>query len=83
MQRFIKLDENNKVIAIRYGAEPVDGEIKSDIGEIGQIRLEDGTFVDPDPEDIIIPPSIGEIILTETQYQTALLEIMMLGGNEA
>ena len=50
MNRYIKLDENNVVIGIRYGKEIVEGEIQSDIGELGQIMQPDGTFVNPEPE---------------------------------
>jgi len=31
--RFIRLDANNMIIAIREGTEIIDGEIQSDIGE--------------------------------------------------
>ncbi len=44
--RFIRLDTNNTVIAVRQGVRIVDGEIQSDIGEIGQQLLDDGTFID-------------------------------------
>jgi hypothetical protein len=44
--------KNNKIIGIRYGNEIINGEIESGIGELGQILLEDGTFID-DPQDII------------------------------
>ena len=47
--RFIRLDENNRVISVRIGAEIVEGEIQSDIGECGQIMQADGTFVTPEP----------------------------------
>ncbi len=50
MNRYIRLDENNRVISIRYGSEIVEGEIESDIGELGQIMQPDGTFVNPEPE---------------------------------
>lgn len=48
--RFITLDENNKVKLVREADQIVDGEIQSDIGEIGQIMKPDGTFVWPEPE---------------------------------
>lgn len=50
MNRYIRLDEDNKIIAVRYGKEIVEGEIQSDIGELGQIMQPDGTFIDADPE---------------------------------
>jgi hypothetical protein len=48
--RFIKLDDENRIIAIRLGKTIVDGEIQSDIGNIGQIMQQDGTFITPEPE---------------------------------
>lgn len=61
--RFITLDENNRVIAIRNGKAIVDGEIQSHIGQLGQIRQEDGTFInDPTPIEPVIPePTNREI----------------------
>lgn len=51
--RYIKLNDDSIVVAIRYGSEIVFGELKSELGEIGQKRLPDGTFVDePKPEPI-------------------------------
>ncbi len=79
--RFIKLDENNKVISIRYGKSIVEEEIQSDLGELGQIMQSDGTFIDdqtPQPDSV---PSLQEQIYAESLYQTALLEMQqMLGG---
>ena len=49
MNRYIRLDENNRVVSIRYGSEIVDGEIESNVGELGQIKQGD-TFVTPEPE---------------------------------
>ena len=50
MNRYIRLNENNVVVGIRYGSEIVEGEIESDIGELGQIMQPDGTFVNLEPE---------------------------------
>jgi len=50
VNRYIRLNSTNKVIGIRYGSEIVEGEIESDIGELGQIMQPDGTFVNPEPE---------------------------------
>lgn len=80
MGRYIRLDETNKVISVRYGSEIVEGEIESEIGEIGQIRREDGTFVDPPQEEPDEQLSLSERIYAEILYQTALLELQMLGG---
>ena len=46
MGRFIVLDSNNKITSVRNGASIVDGEIESDVGEIGQIMQLDGSFID-------------------------------------
>lgn len=76
--RFIRLDDENKVVSIRNGKSIVAGEIQSDIGEIGQIMQEDGTFIDTPIEPIEPQATIEEQILAEKQYQTALLEMQML-----
>lgn len=52
--RFIKLD-NNKVISIREGVSIVEGEIQSDLGELGQIMQANGSFIN-DPTPIIPQP---------------------------
>ena len=53
--RFITLDKNNQVVSVRYGTEIVDGEIPSDVGELGQIMKEDGSFVNPSENPPIQP----------------------------
>lgn len=78
--RFIKLNEDKKIISIRHGKLIVEGEIQSDVGELGQIMQEDGTFIDAPDEPIEQQATIEEQILAENQYQTALLEMQMLGG---
>jgi len=55
--RFITLDGNSKVMAIREAATIVDGEIQSDTGELGQIMQPDGTFITPES----IPQTLSEI----------------------
>lgn len=50
MNRYIRLDENNKVISVRHGKEMVDGEIQSNVGELGQIMQADGSFINSEPE---------------------------------
>lgn len=45
--RYIRLNEENKIISIREGASIVEGEIQSNIGELGQIMQSDGTFTEP------------------------------------
>ena len=80
MNRYIRLNENNKVVSVRYGSEIVAGEIESEQGEIGQIRQGDGTFINPPPEEPDEQLSLSERIYAEILYQTALLELQMLGG---
>lgn len=46
--RFIKLDNENKIISVRYGSEIVEGEIESESGIINQIMQFDGTFITPE-----------------------------------
>lgn len=76
--RIIKLNEKNEVIYERFGKEIKNGEIFSHEGSVGQIMLEDGTFIDPPNEYTKPEPSIEEQILFETQYQTLLLEMGMI-----
>lgn len=78
--RFIKINHENKVVSIRHGKDILEGEIQSDTGELGQIMLEDGTFITPEPEPMKPQTSIKEHIYAENLYQTALLEMQMLGG---
>jgi len=51
--RIVKLNENNKIIYTRDSKnnKVLYGEIESNLGSIGQIMKEDGTFVD-DPIDL-------------------------------
>jgi hypothetical protein len=60
--RFICLDENNKVVSIRFGDEIVEGEIQSDTGELGQIMQPDGTFITPEPEPVEPVPTLEDKI---------------------
>ena len=53
MKRYIRFDEDGKVVSVRYGGEITEGEIQSDTGELGQIMQPDGTFIDAEPEPII------------------------------
>lgn len=77
--RFILL-ENDKVIGVRYGSEKLEGEVQSDLGELGQIMQTDGTFITPESLPIESQPTIEEQILYENKYQTMLLEMTTLGG---
>ena len=58
MLKFILLNSENVVISIRYGEEIASGEIKSDIGELGQIMQPDGTFINS--EQVIVEPQPNE-----------------------
>lgn len=58
--RYIKLDENNRVVAVRKAKSIVEGEIQSDIGEQGQIMQEDGTFIDAPIEPIETQPTLED-----------------------
>lgn len=45
MNRYILVNENDLIIGVRFGKTPVEGEIESEQGEVGQ-RYVDGDFVD-------------------------------------
>lgn len=45
--RFITL-QDNIIINIRYGKRPLEHEVGSEKGELGQILQEDGTFITPE-----------------------------------
>lgn len=62
MRRYIKLDENNKVIAIRFGNSIVEGEIESEAGELGQTMATGGIFTDPEPEPTELQPTLEDKI---------------------
>lgn len=79
--RFIRLNEDNKVIAIREGRSIVDGEIESDTGELGQIMQPDGTFITPEPEPIEpVPyqPTNSEIaqMISDLQADLIIAEVI-------
>lgn len=48
--RFITL-KDNVVTAIRYGKNPLEHEMKSEEGKLGQILQGDGSFVNPEKGD--------------------------------
>lgn len=50
--RFIRLNEDKQIISVRFGSTIVDGEIESELGEIGQILQPDGTFSTPEAEPV-------------------------------
>lgn len=55
-----------------------ENEFFSEIGELGQQKLTDGSFIDVEQEKVVLHSSIEEKMLVETQYQTILLEMNML-----
>lgn len=59
MGRFIRLNETNKVESSRIGPSIINGEIESDVGEIGQIMQGDGTFID-DPTPVPATPTLED-----------------------
>jgi hypothetical protein len=78
--RFIRLDINNMVINTRIGKEIVPGEIASELGECGQIKQLDGSYITPEP----IPQSDPNIELdVKIQAATTLEELKsaLLGKN--
>jgi hypothetical protein len=81
MKRFIILNNNNKVIAERFGTTILDGEIESDNGAVGQIMQPDGSFVDPEPEPVEPLPTLEEMqmqTLLNTEYLVVMSEISNL-----
>lgn len=78
--RYIRLNETNKIIAIRYGESIVDGEVQSETGDLGQLRQQDGSFIN-DPTPIPPqPPSDIDLLkadLAEQKLQTQLLDLKL------
>lgn len=72
--RYIRLDENRKVISVRYGSEILEGEIESEFGEVGQIMLHDGTFID----DVSEQPMPESDPISQLSEKIDLLIMMML-----
>jgi hypothetical protein len=60
--RFIILDTKNKVIATREGRELIEGEIQSELGELGQIMQEDNSFIDAPIETFTPQPTLEDKI---------------------
>ena len=76
--RFITLNEQNQVNRVRYGSTIVKGEIQSDVGEIGQIQQQDGSFIDALVEPTEQLPSLQEVqaqILLNTEYLVVMSEL--------
>ena len=64
----------------------VDITDKPEVHEGWNYNSDTGEFTEPAPpepiEPVAEPPTIDELIYAENLYQTALLEIQMLGGTE-
>lgn len=60
MHKYIILNEDNMVVSIRWANEIVEGEIQSDIGELGQIMQPDGSFITPEPEPVVPMPTLED-----------------------
>jgi len=75
MPRYLRLNEEDMVISTRIGPEIAPGEIGSDLGECGDIRQADGTFITPEPEPYVEP-------LNPLEERVAALEtlVLELGG---
>ena len=58
--RFITLDSNKKVIGTRTGTTIIEGEIQSDLGEIGQIQQADGSFITPATTPVTPIPTLED-----------------------
>lgn len=72
MGRYIII-ENGIVVAERYGSSPVNGEIESTIGQLGQILQPDGTFADPPPVVVEPTPTIEERLTNIEDTQDLIL----------
>lgn len=75
--RIIKTEKDiiTEVKFLSDGYKCKENEYVSEIGELGQRRLENGTFENIERKIIETEPTIEEQILTETKYQTVLLEM--------
>lgn len=77
--RIIKIEKDivTEVKFLSDGYTLKENEHFSEVGDIGQRKLSDGTFEDVEQEEIVPKPTMGEQTLFETQYQTMLLEMNM------
>lgn len=71
--RFIRLDSENRVIFVRYGESIVEGEIKSDAGDPGDIRQPNGTFITPKAE-----PGNAKLTLEEQIEQLKIDNLILM-----
>lgn len=81
--RFITLDESSKVISVRNGFSALGREIESEVGEVGQIMQEDGSFITPEPSEPQVPePTMRELKENQVAIMNGLIDLYMsnLGG---
>lgn len=76
--RFIILDLNKKVIATRQGPSMVSNEIESELGEMGQIQQEDGSFVDDTTPLPPQPKSEIEILKEQLATQQGAIDFIVM-----
>jgi len=79
---FITLNDQNVVVAIRNGKEILDGEIKSEVGEVGQIMQTDGTFVTPKKPPTVTKPSLEEQMMQLQQDNLILMDALAMTFEE-
>ena len=79
MNRYITLDVNKKVSGVRFANEIVIGEIKSDVGEMGQIHQLDGSFINDTTPIIppVIQPTNAEINDNLVAVMSAIFDLYM------
>lgn len=82
MKRFIKLNSNNEIIAIRQGESLIEGEIESDVGEIGDIMQSDGSFLTPEPNPILQKPTLEERMEQLQQDNLILMDALAVTFEE-
>ena len=76
MKRFITLDENGLVNAVRYGSRAVADEIESSEGDVGDLRLPDGSFESPVPAETETGTAPAEDYVS--QIRSRMAEIQQL-----
>lgn len=74
-KRIIQLGENNKVVAFRFGKTPGENQMFSELGDMGQILQEDGTFSTPviesEKEGYVNVEVLKKELIDEMQLQIA------------
>lgn len=79
--RVITLDNNKKVIGYKLVGNDCalnENDIISELGDVGQIMQEDGSFITPDPTPIELQPTLEEMqtqALLNTEYLVVMSEL--------